>query len=154
MWWTYFIVPCGAILHAHRERSFGWGYGHIPIFGAVVGDRRRPARRGVLPRGGVGARFVATVLTMVVPVAVYVVGIFVLYAFLTRRWTRSTWAARRLRVLLGAPLVLAAAGVGMPWCLLVLALAPWVTVVGYELRGHEHNERVLAALSEPEPQRL
>ena len=31
----------------------------------------------------------------------------------------------------------------MAWCLLVLSLAPWVTVVGYELRGHEHNARVL-----------
>ena len=32
----------------------------------------------------------------------------------------------------------------MAWCLLVLALTPWVTVVGYELRGHRHNEEVLA----------
>ena len=31
----------------------------------------------------------------------------------------------------------------MAWCLLVLALTPWVTVVGYELRGHEHNARML-----------
>jgi low temperature requirement protein LtrA len=31
MWWTYFVIPCGDILHAHRERGFGWGYGHIPF---------------------------------------------------------------------------------------------------------------------------
>ena len=97
----------------------------------------------------------ATVLTVVVPVAVFVVGIFVLYAFLTRTLDPlPPLAARGSAVLLAAPLVLAAAGVGMPWCLLVLALAPWVTVVGYELRGHEHNARVLAALPEPEPQQL
>jgi hypothetical protein len=41
---------------------------------------------------------------------------------------------------------MAAAGVSMPWCLIVLSLSPWVTVVGYELRGHRHNEEVLAAL--------
>ena len=155
MWWTYFIVPCGPILHAHRERSFGWGYGHIPIIGAVVGT-------------GAGLHVAAyyleeesvldaadTVLTTVVPVAVFVFGLFALYAFLTRSLDPfHLWLLGGSAVLLGAPLVLAAAGVGMPWCLLVLALAPWVTVVGYELRGHEHNERVLAALSEPEPQRL
>ena len=28
----------------------------------------------------------------------------------------------------------------------VLALAPWVTVVGYETVGHRHNAEVLAAL--------
>ena len=39
----------------------------------------------------------------------------------------------------------------MAWCLVVLALAPWVTVVGYELRGHEHNARVLERLTAPEP---
>ena len=56
MWWIYFIVPSAQILHVHRERSFGWGYGHIPLIGAVVGDGRRAAHRGLLPRGGVGAR--------------------------------------------------------------------------------------------------
>jgi hypothetical protein len=28
----------------------------------------------------------------------------------------------------------------------VLALAPWVTVVGYEAVGHRHNAEVLASL--------
>ena len=36
MWWIYFVVPERPLLHAHRERSFGWGYGHIPLFGATV----------------------------------------------------------------------------------------------------------------------
>ena len=41
---------------------------------------------------------------------------------------------------------MAAAGVSMAWCVLVLALTPWVTVVGYEAVGHRHNERVLESL--------
>jgi low temperature requirement protein LtrA len=36
MWWVYYIVPAGDMLHAHRERSFVWGYGHMVIFGAIV----------------------------------------------------------------------------------------------------------------------
>ena len=29
-------IPCGDLLHAYRSRVFGWGYGHIPLFGAIV----------------------------------------------------------------------------------------------------------------------
>ena len=39
---------------------------------------------------------------------------------------------------------MAAAGDAVVWCLLVLALTPWVTVVGYETVGHRHGDRVLA----------
>jgi hypothetical protein len=35
-------------------------------------------------------------------------------------------------------LIAGAAGVGVPVCLLVVALAPVVTVVGYETLGHQH----------------
>ena len=43
---------------------------------------------------------------------------------------------------------LAWAGVDMVWCLAVLALVPWVTVVGYETVGHRHNAEVLARLED------
>jgi len=33
---------------------------------------------------------------------------------------------------------LAAADVAVAWCLLVLAAAPVVSIVGYECRGHRH----------------
>ena len=39
-------------------------------------------------------------------------------------------------------IAMAAAGTPMVWCLAVLALAPWVTVVGYETVGYRHGERV------------
>ncbi len=34
----------------------------------------------------------------------------------------------------------------MTWSLVVVALTPWVTVVGYEAVGHRHNEDVLEHL--------
>jgi hypothetical protein len=43
---------------------------------------------------------------------------------------------------------MAAADVALEWCLLVLALVPWVTVIGYETVGHRHNEEVLAGLAD------
>jgi hypothetical protein len=45
-----------------------------------------------------------------------------------------------------ASVALAAAGASLAWCLLVLALSPWISVLGYELRGHRHDEEVLASL--------
>jgi hypothetical protein len=48
-------------------------------------------------------------------------------------------------VVLVAAVLLASAGVPMAVCLLVVTLAPVVTVVGFEIRGHQHAEDVLAA---------
>jgi low temperature requirement protein LtrA len=148
MWWIYFVVPSGTILHHRRERSFGWGYGHIPIIAAVVGTGGglHVAAYYLEKHSALDAE--ATVLCVVVPVAVYVVGIFVLYAALTRTLDRfHLLLLGGSAVLLAAPVALAAAGASMAWCLVVLSLSPWVTVIGYELRGHRHNAEVLERLA-------
>ena len=36
MWSVYFVVPAADLLHAHRKRSFGYGYLHIVVFGSIV----------------------------------------------------------------------------------------------------------------------
>jgi low temperature requirement protein LtrA len=149
MWWIYFIVPSAAVLHVLREkRSFGWGYGHIPLLGAVVGTGAglHIAAYYLEEESKLGAS--ATVLSVVIPVTVYVLAIFLLYSVLTRSFDGfHVWLIAATAVVLVAPLVLVGAGASMAWCLLVLSLAPWVTVLGYELRGHEHNARVLERLS-------
>ncbi len=45
-----------------------------------------------------------------------------------------------------APVLMAQAEVDLEWCLLVLSLAPWVSVVGYETVGYRHNVEVLERL--------
>jgi len=47
-------------------------------------------------------------------------------------------------VVLAAGPLLAASGVSMAVCLLVVMLAPVVTVVGYEIHGHRHVAAALA----------
>lgn len=148
LWWTYFVLPFGDLLHGHRERSFGWGYGHIPLFGALV---------AVGAGLHVAAYFIAhhsdltttgTVVALAVPVAVYTVLLYAIYAQCTRTWDpfHSALIAGSAVTLLG-PVVMAGAGVSLVWCLAVLALTPWVTVVGYEAVGHRHNEQLLAELT-------
>ena len=88
-------------------------------------------------------------LAVAVPVAVYAACLYLLYAQITRTLDPfHVLLIAGTAVLLVLPVVLAAAGVDMVWCLAVLALSPWVTVVGYETVGHRHNAEVLAALED------
>jgi len=147
MWWTYFIIPSAEILHARRERVFGWGYGHIPMFGAVVavGAGLHVAAYYIERESVLGA--VATLVTVAIPTALFIAGVYWMYSALTRSLDPF-----HIALLVGSAAVLvvsvalAATDASVPWCLLVLALTPWVTVVGYEVRGHRHDEEVLAKL--------
>jgi low temperature requirement protein LtrA len=147
MWWLYFVVPSGDMLAARRERSFGWGYGHIPFLGAAVavGAGLHAAAYWIEDHTELGA--VATVLTVAIPLAVYVLDGLVLYAQITRSVDPfHLLLLAVVAVFLAGGVILAVAGVPVVWCLLLLAAAPWGIVIGYELVGHRHNEQVLAAL--------
>lgn len=148
MWWSYFTLPSGPLLAAHRGRGFGWGYGHIPFFGATVavGAGLHAAAYFLEHHSELGA--VATVLAVAVPLGAYVLILFALYAQVSHSFDplHLLLVAGSL-VVLGTSVGLAAAGVSMPWCLLVLAGTPWVAVVGYELVGHRHSAEVLAGLA-------
>ena len=36
MWWVYFTMPSGKVLHRYRERGFAWGYWHLPLFMSIA----------------------------------------------------------------------------------------------------------------------
>jgi low temperature requirement protein LtrA len=148
-WWTYFVIPHGHLLTAYRERSFGWGYGHVPLFGAVVaiGAGLHAAAYHLDDKSQLDVT--GTVLTVAVPLAVYAGCLYALYSALTRSLDPFHVVLIVLSVaLLVLPVLMAEAGVDMVWCLAVLALVPWVTVVGYETVGHRHNATILAELAD------
>jgi len=147
VWWTYFVVPCGHLLEAYRRRSFGWGYGHIPLFGAIVaiGAGLHAAAYHLEHHSGLGAT--ATLMTVAVPLTAYLLGLYLLYAALTRTLdTLHLLLVALTLVVVAASVVVSAGGASLTTSLLVLTLAPWVTVVGYEVFGHRHNADVLASL--------
>jgi low temperature requirement protein LtrA len=147
VWWTYFVLPSGELLAAHRERRFAWGYGHIPLFAAVVAIGAGLHVGAYLVEHHTELDTLDTLLTTAVPLAVYMLLTYVLYARLTGTVDRFHFVLVGLSaVVLAIAVAMAAAEVGFEWCLLVLSLVPWVTVVGYELRGYAHNAEVLAAL--------
>ncbi|HEY2636021.1 MAG TPA: low temperature requirement protein A [Solirubrobacteraceae bacterium] len=138
-WWVYFAVPWATPLERRRERGFPFGYGHLVVFAALaaMGGGLQVAALGLDDQASIGA--VATVLSVAVPVAVYVVAFYILYSVVLRTFDPfhvGLLAATAVPLVLAV--VLAAAGAGVAVCLVVLTLAPAVTIVGYELVGHRH----------------
>ncbi|HEY9303718.1 MAG TPA: low temperature requirement protein A, partial [Mycobacterium sp.] len=144
MWWVYFVVPAADLLHAHRERSFGYGYLHIVLFGSIVatGAGLHAAADFIEHRSELGS--VATVIAVALPVGVYVCTVFGTYLLLARTWD-GFYAVDVLicLVVLAAAVGLAAAGISTTVCLLVVMAAPAALVASFELFGHRHLAEVM-----------
>ncbi|MCV7225846.1 low temperature requirement protein A [Mycolicibacterium komossense] len=155
MWWVYFVVPSAQLLHVHRERSFRWGYGHIPLFGAVVATGAGLHAAAYFIENQSKLDSVTTVLAVAVPVGVYILGIFGLYLVLVRSFDafHLLLIAGSLAVL-GVAVALAGAGVTMAVCLVVVMLAPVVTVVGFEMIGHRHADEAVSRALSSSPEEL
>ena len=139
MWWSYFVVPQAELLRAHRERSFWFGYLPIVMYGAIVatGAGLHVAAYYIEHHSKLSS--VETVLAVALPVGLYVVSIYALYFVIVRKVALFHLVLLVLTaVVLGVAVWLAAAGFSMANCLLVVTLAPLVTVVGYEVAGHRH----------------
>lgn len=145
MWWLYFMVPTGELLHAHRERSFWFGYLPIVLFGAIVGTGAglHLAAYYLEEHSELGSA--ACVATVAVPVGVYLWLVYLLHALLLKAHSAVHLGLNLLAtaVLAGAVL-LAASGVAISVCLLVTTLAPVIVVVGHELIGHRNTAVAVA----------
>lgn len=147
MWWMYFVIPCGDILARRRERSFGFGYGHIPLFGALVAVGAGLHAAAYYLEGETKLGVTGTVLTVAIPLALYVLAVYAVYAQLSRTLDPFHLTLLLITgVILAGAVVMAFGGAAAAASLMVLALSPWVTVVGYELHGHRHNAQVLERL--------
>jgi low temperature requirement protein LtrA len=146
-WWMYFAVPWAEPLVRHRRRGFIFGYGHTLIFGplAAMGAGLHVGAYRLEGKAKIGDT--ATVVSVALPVALFAVTLFALYSLLFREFDRFHFGllAGTCTVLV-ASVLLAAAGVSMGICLLVLVLAPAVSVVGYETLGHRQIADALQRL--------
>jgi low temperature requirement protein LtrA len=146
-WWTYFAIPWADLLHLHRDRSFTWGYGHIVLFGslAAIGAGLHVAAYYLERESMLGPT--GTVLSTAIPVSIYVASLYGIYLAFTRHADpfHLTLLAGTAGVVV-LSVVLAGLGVGVGACLLMLMLAPVVTVVGYETLGYRHVAEALARM--------
>lgn len=145
MWWVYFIVPQSQLLHVRRELSFRFGYMHLVVFGAIVATGAGLHTAAYYVEHHTKLDAVGTVLSVAIPVAFYIVAVYLLYMWLLG--SRDPFHLLLL-VLTGAVLVAAVIlvqrGMSMANALLIVMLAPAVTVVGYELLGYRHAEEHIA----------
>ena len=141
-WWMYFAVPWAEPLvrRPGRWSGFVFGYGHLAIFAplAAMGGGVHVAAYVLEGEAKIGAT--GTVLSVVIPFAIFALAFYVVYSVLvhSQRPVPPVAACSRRARCSALAVVLAAAGVSVPVCLLVVMLAPAVTVVGYETLGHRH----------------
>jgi low temperature requirement protein LtrA len=146
-WWMYFALPWAEPLVRHRMRGFPFGYGHLLLFGslAAMGAGLHVAAFSLEGRSKIGAT--GTVLSVAIPVAIYVGVLYALYSILMRtRDPFHLWLLVGTAAVLVLSVALVAAGVSVSLSLVVLAFAPVVTVVGYETLGHRHVSDALERL--------
>jgi len=148
MWWAYFSVPAAAILAVRRDRSLLYGYGHIPLYASIAAVGAGLHVSALYLEGHTVLSELGTVLTLAVPLSVYVVLAFIGYGALVHAFDAFHLVLiAAFGVIVGAGVVLAAAGAPLPIALLVVALAPWSWVVGYETIGRRHMKEHLARLA-------
>lgn len=144
MWWVYFLVPAGALLHAQRTLSFWYGYLHLAVYAAIVATGAGLHAAAYYIEGQSKLDSVGTVLAVAIPVGIYLVAMFVIYSLLVGDFDLLH---ALLLVLASAALVaavmLAAGGTSMAVCLLVVTAAPVVVVVGFEAVGHRHAAEIV-----------
>ncbi len=144
MWWLYFLLPSGQILHRFRNRAFVWGYGHMLIFASIAatGAGLHVAAYYIEHKAHIGP--VAAVLTVAVPVFAFVTLIFAHYVYLLRKLeTFYLGLMIGMTAVVVLAILCAAAGVSMTICLIILMFAPLVPVVGYEVKGHRYGSAAL-----------
>jgi low temperature requirement protein LtrA len=146
MWWVYYMLPSAPILHTHRNRSFVWGYSQMLVVTAIVatGAGLHVAANFIEHKAHISP--LATVLTVAVPVSVFLGLIYALYYHLVRRFDPfHVWLLSVTAGVVAAAVIAALSGISMSVCLVILMLAPAVTVVGYEVRGYRHQAAALAS---------
>jgi low temperature requirement protein LtrA len=135
MWWIYFILPAGRALHLQRHRSFFFGYGHIPIFAAIAatGAGLHVAAYFIDHVAHISAA--VAVASIAVPVALFKVSLTWLYSVMICADRTVIAVAAGVLASLAASVGLAAAGVSVPVCMLVIVLALGASIVIDERRG-------------------
>ena len=152
LWWLYFTMPSGEVLARHRERGFGWGYGHMILFAAIAaaGAGLHVAASALTEgeSGGAGEHALdpsSALLALVIPVAIFILGLFVLYSVLLRQVdTLHIWLFVGAMAALAGAVALVASGASLAVGIAVTVLSPLIVIVGYETLGHRHQAAAVA----------
>ncbi|MFV0259902.1 MAG: low temperature requirement protein A [Acidimicrobiales bacterium] len=139
MWWVYFAVPNGEVLRHRRRYGVRWAYAHVVIYSTITatGAGLHAVAYSIEHHSELGPT--ATAVTVAVPLGLYLVALFTMFHLILpgRDPFHRTLLGLTAATIAGA-VALAATGVSIAWPILVLTAAPWITAVGFEVRGHRH----------------
>lgn len=139
LWWVYFTIPFGDILHASPSRSFLWGYSHVVVFASIAGVGAGLHLVALTFAHQSALSSVGVIAAVVVPLAILIgVLIGVTLLILPSGHPIHAWLTVGSAGVLALAVGLAAWGAPVPVCLVVAVLAPVAWVVGYEIVGHQH----------------
>jgi low temperature requirement protein LtrA len=147
LWWVYFTIPFGDILHASRTGSFLWGYSHVIVFASIaaVGAGLHLVALTFAHQSELSS--VGVIAAVVVPLAVLIgVLIGVTLLILPSGHPIHAWLTGGSAALLTLAVGLAVWGAPVPVCLVVAVLAPIAWVVEFEIVGHQHIAQALSQL--------
>lgn len=137
LWWMYFLLPSGAALHQHRERNFGWGYGHYIPFAALaaVGSGLQVVADTTHANSSGSALWALS--TVAVPQGIYVAAIWALHRHATRAAHHQTGMLLLVLACIGAAPLAVTQGLPLAWGLLLLSLGPLISIA-YNEHGRVH----------------
>jgi low temperature requirement protein LtrA len=139
LWWMYFAVPWGDVLRRHRGRSTAWGFGHFLLLGSVAATGAGLHVAAYYLEGAAVIGPTATVLTVAIPVGVYILALYGIYwVFIRQTDTFHLLLLGGTAAVIVLAVICAGLGASMAWCLVVVMLAPAVTVIGFETVGHRN----------------
>ncbi len=147
MWWVYFSIPYGEILSRRRDLGVRWAYAHLAIYSAIaaVGAGLHAVAYYLEHHSELGA--IGSTLTVAIPLCAYVIAVYMLFhLLLPGRDPLHVWLIVGTVACIALAVVLALTGASIAWPVLVLTVAPWISVVGYEVHGDGHIRRALERL--------
>jgi low temperature requirement protein LtrA len=145
MWWIYYMLPSAPILHSYPSRSFVWGYSQIIVITSIVATGAGLHVAAYFIEHKAHLAPLATVLSVAIPVTVFLGLIYGLYYYLVRSFDLlHVWLLSGTTAVVTLSIAAAQSGVDMAVCLVILMFAPVVTVIGYETQGHRYQTAAVA----------
>lgn len=137
LWWVYFEVPFGQVLHKHPTRTVTVAYVHFILFASLAAIGAGLHVAALREEGHAVISSTGAVLSVAVPMAVFVI---ILYALVVAVNLRALGRIYQLMLgltiaALAGSVLLSLVGVPFAACLAVIVLAPWINVAGVETVG-------------------
>jgi len=144
LWWIYFLMPAGEVLEHRPERGFVFGYIHLVVFASIAATGAGLHVAALAMEHDAHIDNTAVMWSIAIPVALYFVSVGGLFGYLVGWRPHLVWlTAVKIGIVFGS-VALAESGLSLPVCILVLALAPAVSIVAEELGVGERRANEIA----------